>query len=381
MKTTDDLIENGNRCAVPWLHAQLNLQNNTIAPCCKYKKLEGPVESFIKIWTDDEFKSLRKNIISNTINHNCEACNVPDTTFSYRSFKNKDFTKYGISVDLNSNSFPKVFNISLKNTCNLACRMCSPYSSSKLGELSKKSIFLKNLYNFTEVNNRFDIDKLKGSFKEVVSITISGGEPLIDSDCLDLINLIKQESTQLRLITFSTNYTKPNKNIIAILNELNCKIQLNLSIDGNKIVNDYIRHGCDLNNIIDNISNNKNFSYGVNSTISLLNVGYIPELITTLEEIMSITGIAFTHIMSSPVLDNILQVSNLPKSVKNIYKEKLKNFKNPSKIEGSQVLIQTALELLEYDTPNWDSAKEFLEQFDIIANTSYKTIYPEFDIL
>lgn len=379
MKTTNDIIENGNRCAVPWLHTQLNLQNNTVAPCCKYKKLESPVESFIEIWTDGEFKSLRKDIVDGKINQNCEACNVPDTSFSYRSFKNKTFTKYNISTNLDTNSFPKIFNISLKNTCNLACRMCSPYSSSKLGELSKKSVFLKNLYNFTEVNNKFNINDLKGSFKDVISVTISGGEPLIDSDCLDLLNLIKNESSNLRSISFSTNYTKPNKKIINTLNDLNCKVELNISIDGPRHINDYIRHGCNLNHIIENIDTNKNFLYGVNSTISLLNVGYIPELLLTLDEIARTTGVKFTHIMSSPVLEHLLHVGNLPKHVKNMYIEKLRNFKNPLDVEGSVEIINTALHLLQEEKHNWHLTKEFLEEFDAVTKTSYKTLYPEFN--
>jgi MoaA/NifB/PqqE/SkfB family radical SAM enzyme len=381
IKNTDELIKNGNRCAIPWLHSQLNLQNNSVSPCCKYKDLIRPVESFIKIWKGSEFKKLRQDILDNVHHEKCSSCNVPDDVFSYRDLKNKIFIKSNISTELDSGSLPKLFNISLKNTCNLSCRMCSPNSSSKLAELSKKSSYLNNFYRFDEVNNKFNINSLRGIFKETESITITGGEPLIDSDCFDLINLIKEETTSLKLIVFSTNFTKPNKNIINALKDLNCKIQLNISIDGSPSINDYIRHGCNFNDIVENIQANKNFSYGVNSTVSLLNVGYIPELLDTLNDVMIATGISFTHIMSSPVYGQ-LQVRNLPMAVKQKYLDKLKNLKNNSTIEGSQRLINTGLDLLDSqsNSVDWENSKEFLKEFDAVTKTSYKLLYPEFCI-
>ena len=381
IKNTNELINDGNRCAIPWLHSQLNLQNNSVSPCCKYKNISSPVESFIKIWRGSEFEQLRQDILDNVPHEKCSACNVPDNVFSYRDLKNKTFIKSKLSTEIDSRSLPKFFNISLKNTCNLSCRMCSPQSSSKLVELSKKSNYLNNFYRYAEVNNKFDINSLKGIFKETEILTITGGEPLIDSDCFDLINLIKEETTSLKHIIFSTNFTKPNKNIINALRDLDCKVQLNISIDGPPTINDYIRHGCNFNDIVENIQANKNFSYGINATISLLNVGYIPELLDNLNEIMNTTGIKFTHIMSSPVYGQ-LHVNNLPMSVKQVYLDKLKNLKNNSTIDGSQTLINTGLDLLgsQSNFSDWQNSKEFLEEFDAVTNTSYKLLYPEFCI-
>jgi MoaA/NifB/PqqE/SkfB family radical SAM enzyme len=377
LKNTNDLIRNGNRCAIPWLHAQLHLQNNTVVPCCKYTNLSQPVESFIKIWTGDDFNNLRKDITENKKHSNCSACNVSDDVFSYRAMKNSTFIKDNISVDLYSNSLPKVFNISLKNVCNLSCRMCSPQSSSRLHEISKKSKYLTEFYSYSGADNNFDIKSLKGIFKETEHITISGGEPLIDLECYDLINIIKEESQSLKSVTFSSNFTKPNKKIIEALNSLECEVLINISIDGPPSINDYIRHGCVFDNIVENIHSNKNFIYGVNSTISLLNVGYIPELLDTLNQIMIDTGIKFTHIMPSPVYNSQLIVGNLPEEVRINYINKLKNYKNECFINRSQLLIDTSLTLLKDSYPMWDYSKKFLEEFDLATGTSYKLVYPE----
>lgn len=381
LSNTDDLIKQGNRCTLPWLHSQINLQRNKVTPCCKYKASLGPVESFIKIWKGEELQKLKDDIRNDIVHENCSACHVPDNVFSYRAFKNDEFSRSRLNVDLDSEDLPHVLNFSLKNICNLACRMCSPLASSRLEEISKKSIFLSDLYGGIKRNNNYDVKSLKGMFFNVEYITISGGEPLIDSDCFELIDLIKNESSHLKSITFSTNFTKPNKNIIDSLKNLGCKVKLNISIDGPTKIHEYIRYGCDWNNIIENIRSNKNFSYGVNSTVSVLNVGYIPELLLELENIEQQTGIKFTHLMSSPVLERHLHVGNLPKSIKEFYTEKLSRYGIPTQLPGSAEILETGLSLLEQKLPDWNLTKRFLNEFDSITKTSYQTIYPEFDAL
>jgi MoaA/NifB/PqqE/SkfB family radical SAM enzyme len=380
LTNTNELIVQGNRCAVPWLHSQINLQNDTVTPCCKYKQSLGPVESFIKIWKSEELQKIKYDIKNGIGHENCSACDVPNDVFSYRVFKNDEFFRNGLRVNLDSNDLPQILNFSLKNICNLACRMCSPLASSRLEELSKKSIFLSDFYTNNKPNNKFDIESLKGIFLNVRFITISGGEPLIDNDCYELIQLIKTESSHLKSITFSTNFTKPNKNIIDSLKNLDCIVKLNISLDGPSRIHEYIRYGCNWSNIIENIQSNKDFSFGVNATVSVLNVGYIPELLDDIQEIMKSTGIKFTHVMASPVLEQHLHVGNLPNDVKRIYREKLIKYKNNLDLPGSNTLIKTGLDLLKDELPFWNLTKRFLEEFDAVTNTSYKLVYPELDI-
>lgn len=373
---TDDLINDGNRCTIPWLHTEINLQNNDARPCCKYTSSLGKAEDFIKVWRSEEYQKLRTDIINKIPHANCNACDVSDDAFSYRNFKNQTYRGvFNKEVDAGE-SLPRVFHISLKNTCNLACRMCKPNISSKFAEVTNKNEYLKNFFSFQPINNRFDFQKLKGSFVNASHITITGGEPLIDDECQELIEMIASESKLLRVVSFSSNMTKYNKNLIEALRKLKARVIINVSIDGPPNIHEYIRYKCKWPDMITNINALKDFAYftNFNSTISAMNVGYLPELLTSLDDIQRETGIKFVRVMPSPVLQDYLHPGCLPQEVKELYTEKLKTFNDS--LPGSKQLIQSGIDLMkeQYD---WNKTKKFLTEFDKVAGTDFRVMYPE----
>jgi sulfatase maturation enzyme AslB (radical SAM superfamily) len=380
-QTTNFLIRNGNRCVIPWLHTEISLQSNTIRPCCKYSIPLGGLNDFESTWHGEEYNKLRNDIVNNIEHKNCNACNVPDTEFSYRNYKNSGYKKM-FDIKLEPVELPRVFNISLKNTCNLACRMCFPGSSSKLAGLVKGNEFFQKIYGLPPIDNNFDIEKLSGIFTNAEQITFSGGEPLLHNNCVEIIKIIGAESKNLRDVIFSTNMTNYNDKLVNELKKLNARIQFNVSLDGPKHIQEYIRVGSSLDVIIENIIRLKesiNPSFGINSTISLLNVGYVTEIIETVHQISKHTGVNFTHIMSSPVLEEHLHAGNIPTEIKNIYIKKILSrgffLKN---ISGQDTLIASALGLLSKEKTTWLYAKEFLREFDSLTGTNYLEVYPEF---
>ena len=370
-------------CSLPWLHTEINLQNNEIRPCCKYKQSIGTVTDFKSVWFNDQFSTLRSDIINNRSHLPCSACDVNKDSFSYKKWKNDVYSKKGILYDVETNTvqLPKIFHFTLSNTCNLACRMCFPGSSSKLAELSKKSKFLTDYYQHRQ-QKKINIESFAGNFANAVHLTISGGEPLIDEDCFKLIEMVKAESTNLKGIAFSTNMTLLNPKLIDLLVSLNVKINFNTSVDGPPHIQEYVRVNSNWDKILKNISFLKslsdNFSFGINSTISALNVGYIPELLETLNLAEQDLGIKFTHVMSTPVLELLLHPGSLPEHVKDFYKDKLRKSKVVCNIMDSDLLIPTGLELLDKQQSNEELFTTFVKEFDQVTNTDYKHIYPEF---
>lgn len=369
-------------CSLPWLHTDINLQGNHSRPCCKYTEELGSAVDFKSSWFGPGFSKLRNDIINNSSHTQCRACDVSQDSFSYKKWKNKVYSKRGLieSIDTNTIELPKVFHFTLSNTCNLACRMCFPGSSSKLMELSKKSEYLTNLYRPAQ-QKKIKIESFAGSFSNAVHLTISGGEPLIDEDCFKLIELVKSESKSLKSITFATNMTLLNLKLIDLLVSLNIEIHFNVSVDGPPHIQEYIRVNSNWKKILTNISYLKslsnNFLFGVNSTISALNVGYLPELLKTLDTTEQELGIKFTHIMSTPVLELTLHPGSLPQEVKNFYKDKLSKFTITRKTSDKQILIATGLELMNNQESNGDLFMTFIKEFDQVAKTDYKNIYPE----
>lgn len=379
---TDDIINQG-LCSVPWLHAEISLQGSQIRPCCKYKSSLGIPADFSKVWHGEEFTKLRNTIANGSLPNGCSACNVPDDVFSYKSFKNSVYKKK-FNTSIESVQLPKVVHITLKNTCNLSCRMCHPVSSSKLQEISKKSEYLVNFYKHNTINNKFDIESLRSSLSNVSQITITGGEPLIDEDCYTLITMIRETSPLLENIVFSTNMTRFNQHLLSALETLpkSIGIAFNISIDGPEHIHNYIRYGFNWDTLVDNIKKLKPIasSFGINSTISAMNVGYLSELLQELRKLETDAGVKFTHVMSTPVLESNLHSNCVPIVARAGYLEKLKAHKDFG-INGSQLLIDTAIDVLNQPLGNTNLMFEFLSEFDKVANTDYTIVYPEwFDV-
>lgn len=392
MKKLKDLVKENDICSLPWLHTEISLQNNSVRPCCKFRKdmlgSDRPIE-FKIIWANDAFKKLRSDILKNKRIPECESCNVGKDEFSYKKFKHNSYINSDI-LDINVDDYglPKVFHFSLKNTCNLACRMCSPGSSSKLGEVVKKSKELKQFYLGTHNNAPIDIQNFKGSFVNTEHITISGGEPLVDTDCITLIEMVKEESVNLKSINFSTNLTKLNKKLLESLNEVDkaTRITFSISLDGPEHIHEYIRYGCTWNDIIDNIKyiklNYPRITFSINSTVSALNVGYVGEALETFHNIEKELGIKFINLMVSPVLfPSYLHSSVIPKHVKILYLEKLQKIEfSKYTIPNSNMLINTAIELLSKPTQDLpDQFFKFISAFDNVAGTKLTDTYPEFN--
>lgn len=371
----EDIVNQGG-CSIPWLHTEINLQTNQVKPCCKYSSPVGSAEeNFLHVWNNADYTALRTDMGNGILPAECSACAVPAGTFSYKEFKNSAY-KFMLRI---VPATPSVFHFTLKNTCNLACRMCHPTVSSRLASVSDQSPYLKQFYNIKPVDNKFDLTKLKGSFKEAQILTIGGGEPLIDEDCISLIDMVATESPKFRQINFSTNMTKINQRLIDLLNTLPVKVNFNVSIDGPAHIHNYIRYGCDWNQIVANLKflrKNYRFNYGINSTVSALNVGYLGEMLDAIILLEQQTGIKFTHLMSSPVLEDHLHAGVLPTEVKALYSIKLNSVECKNK--DSAELVQTGLRLLQEDRHiNWQRFLEFTDAFDAVADTTLASVYPE----
>ncbi len=378
---TNDIIANGS-CSLPWLHTEINLQANQVRPCCKYTASLGSPTEFVDVWNGTEYSALRSITKEGRMPAGCSACNVAPNVFSYKSYKNKIYKdKHVVPIEPVA-LLPKVIHITLKNTCNLSCRMCHPGSSSKLAETAKKSQYLTEFFKLNSVNNKFNIEQLRPALSNVEHITITGGEPLIDEDCYNLIQLVREVSPNLKSIVFSTNLTQFNSKLLAALDALpkHIGIVFNISIDGPQHIHNYIRYGFKWEKIIDNIKTLKPIarSFGINSTISAMNVGYLSELVEELHAIEQNAGIKFTHIMSTPVLESHLHANCVPESARTTYLEKLKNHGNLT-TAGSKELIVTGINMLSMPVGNTDSMIKFLTEFDAVAGTSYKSIYPEWE--
>jgi len=139
------LVQERGVYSLPWVHTDISLTNNKVTTCCKYDGNIGTTnEPFPVVWKRD-FKQLRDNLENGVKVSECHACGVPESAFSYKKWKNRQFLNRSEFLDFEAEEgqLPKVFTFTLKNICNLACRMCGPVNSSLLDSMTRKSPVLQ----------------------------------------------------------------------------------------------------------------------------------------------------------------------------------------------------------------------------------------------
>lgn len=386
MTSLDKLVKEKNVCSLPWILAEVQLHKHHLGPCCKYEENLGSLKDneLPVVWFGEKFKNFRQRMADGNPLEGCKTCYIGDSVFSYKDKKNKDFARILPNVDVDNPALPKVMHIGLTNICNLACRMCNPDRSSKLLQVINKTEKLKTFYPTFYADNNINPKNLKGSFSEILTVSFMGGEPMIDESCLEILKMIKEESKNLKEVTFITNLTKLNTDILDIVYGLGVRVTLAVSIDGPPYLQEYIRHLSKWDDVYRNMKYIREkyprIRFGFNSTISILNVGYVADTVKFIHSLEEDLRTRFDYCLPSIVTDKeYLYPSNLPNHIKELYIQRIDNFKGRLTIPQIDQLLTSAKGLLqEHPKQPFDKFIDFISEFDNVAKTDYKTIYPEF---
>jgi sulfatase maturation enzyme AslB (radical SAM superfamily) len=382
------LVEEKQMCSLPWVHTELSMQHDNVKPCCKYRDTLGKISDGVtKVWYNDRIRKLRQDWLDGVSIPECVSCDVADDAFSYKKWKNNAYNGFFTfldEVDVEDPPLPHIFHISLSNTCNLACRMCNPAQSSILAQMAKKSTELQKYLYIPQHQKKIDPENLRGSFINAKMVTFTGGEPMLDDNIITIMHMLKEETTDLKGINFSTNMMTVNDELLTVLCSIGCEAKLSLSIDGPKNIHEYIRYQLSWDTMMSNIEyitkNYPSITWSLNTTVSNLNVGYITDTIDTVQYIQDRFNIKFHRMMTSPVVDKkFLHPGVLPADIKKQYLDKLENYENKLDILDAHLLVPTAIEMLSnsYDE-ELPKLVGYLTEFDRIAKTKATDVYPEF---
>ena len=282
-------------------HNKVNVVNTIgfVTPCCDYLPPPYPsikltdIQSLNEALTHLSFKYVRNKLDAGEKIESCKACwNLENANLpSRRLFSNKDTTyKSAVLEEL---------EIALDFTCNMMCRMCGPYHSSKwsgaptvlekMHQLDKASgdTFIKFDVSASEYQNNFSRVLNNSDFKDLKLINIVGGEPFYSKNFEPLIDKLANEVVLENLeFTVSTNGSIfPSDKIIDKLLKMK-KLNIRLSIDAIGDLASVIRHGVDWEIVEQNIikwrelrdNNYGKIDLKIHCTLSLLNVNALQEL-------------------------------------------------------------------------------------------------------
>lgn len=245
--------------------------------CCVSQEpdnIENVRTHTIEQWRNsDTIRIAKEQLNQNIFPHGCNRCSELESK-GLESQRTRPGT-YG----------PGLSHLDLRfgNSCNLACVMCFPGSSSTLNIEHQKiiSMGLDSPWGNKEyINTNWYDDDIASRFtnlKDLREVYLTGGEPMMMKHLLQFIQQL-DSSVHLR---FNTNGTINNPHIINELKRFE-HVSMCYSIDGIGKVNDYIRWGSDWSTVERNVltvAELPNTMVSVGPTVQVLNLYYYNELI------------------------------------------------------------------------------------------------------
>lgn len=277
---------------------------------------------------------------------------------------------------------PQVFILKPGNTCNLACRMCNPATSSgwykdayQLAIKNKDFVGSATEYSqtFEHIRNSFNQDNTEfwDTFVEwlpnMVFVDIYGGEPFLAPALFDALERVvdtgQSKNTSLQL---HTNITIFNLRYLKILSQFkSVKIGLSIDSDCNKEL-EYIRYPVKADTVFDNLEKFKqaskeysNVTFGICITVTPLNVLHVSQIKQKLDQYLP----AYLNIVTSP---EEYDIRHIPLSVRKIIANR-----NPS---VAKFIMQTVPGCDIYWPKFWKHTKDL----DQLRGQSFEDTFPEF---
>lgn len=386
-------------CAIPFVSMMVNT-DTTIRYCCmvkgsanKIKKEDGSFytikDQFVKdAWNSQDMKDIRLSMINGEKVAGCSTCYLQEESgrISNREHANREWKwrlgEENLSEIINSSeiNFGHVntdivyLDLRLGNLCNLKCRMCNPWNSSQILkehiELDQKNEEYSKL--FKKTFGKFPIELAKELewfesdvlWDQVISLIpnlkkvyMTGGEPtLIDHNFKFMQECIDQERQDIVLF-FNTNCTNINKKFLSLVEQFD-EININASLDGTGIVNDYIRAPSKWEQISSNIeklAQLPNVKLGVTPTVQVYNVFNLVSILEWVDELNQ----KYNKDIFVDFLINVhpyhLSVTVLPEELRNQARIDLENYRDtrmPKSIHSMTLnSIEGIIGLLKKESP------------------------------
>jgi len=237
MSIVKELIESGasekeiiaktkSYCPLPWSHLHVGATGDVL-PCCvgDWTKPLGNInkQSFDEIWQGDNINKIRKSLADDKKVPECSGCyrRENESGFSLRHdaiHKFHDVTKSMVLDTQEDGSSPSAkpvyWDIRFSNICNMRCKMCGHFSSSKWFADAKK-LASEDIHNYSTGKNQAiihgveDSEKLLNRLEEylpyVQELYFAGGEPLFMEEHYTILNKLIDMGLTDVFIRYSSN--------------------------------------------------------------------------------------------------------------------------------------------------------------------------------
>jgi len=362
------------KCPYLWMHQCIGT-TSYVHPCCVTYN-NDPQWRTITIeqgLNSPVHKKSRQEFIQGKFPLICKICKdhesnniVSHRQQALKEFRNCDYKQVKI----------KYLDIKFTNTCNLACRMCIPSSSSQLEKLYSSVETYDMPHHIQRSNPHFksnsQAEKKVQHTKKLISegleiLKVTGGEPFACKYFLEVIDwCIDNDYAKNLEIKFTTNATKINKKLLDKIKKFK-KTKITVSIDGVGKIYNYIRHQADWKTFDKNIDLLNSYE-----EFKPLNISFCLQFYNMLDLENYVIWCKskdigpYVDVQIRP-LDSELDVKFAPKSMK------LKLLQDAEKhgLKNVYTYVKKCLEV--EDIEKQKSLKRTTDIVDKLHNTDYKT--------
>lgn len=273
-----------NICYLPWVGLDISPQGE-YKPCCKY---ENTVASNLDEYLNSkELVDLKASFLAGERPGACHRC-WRDEDAGIPSKRQIDWKNVLRETIPNLTHF-KSISLPFGNTCNLACRTCKSYASSRwLSEEKKLSqtLSVKMFPHSKYYQDNTFMDRMKELCDNVELLEIPGGEPFITGieEQLEFLDHLIEHNANNIVLHYSTNATTMPDNRFWDKWKHFKKVDIQLSIDGTDKVYEYTRWPGLWSETYKNIKEYQthwkdNIQLSISHTVSIFNIYYLDQFI------------------------------------------------------------------------------------------------------
>lgn len=256
-------------CPLLWQHVSCQ-PDGDLRVCC-HGLGKNKIEEGLTIFDADKnilnhktYQNIRKEMMAGKVPEVCLSCHKVEELggesprMKYLQNVGDDIYEF-VKETKETGEFegaPKELDITLGNSCNLKCRMCSPVFSDRLKETYDKLSLKYNEQTVVKIEERWHKDQiniplLKG--ETIESLIFQGGEPLIYRHHLDILRSLVETGRASQIsLSYDTNCTVIPPECLTLWKEFKL-VELDISLDGVEKTFEYIRYGSDWKKVSQNI--------------------------------------------------------------------------------------------------------------------------------
>lgn len=283
-------------CVNPWITLHTKFTKG-YSPCCRFNGTV-PSESIQDYVNSDRLAKIKKDLVNGVQIPECSDCWQQENR-GYTSKRQRDTQTYDkifqlLYKDINTPKEQFVEHyVRLGNHCNLRCTSCNAELSS--GWVSENKKFNIKTGSVDILPDDHEVwAHMRDHASTIGTIEFIGGEPFMmcqDAQCNLFKFLIDNNHASHIKIKYNTNGTRLPTEQLDYWKHFKA-VEINVSVDGIGNRFEYLRYPAEWSQVEENIKFYKNLQstvipkleLSVMHTISIMNIGYIDEMLTYCEQ-------------------------------------------------------------------------------------------------